>query len=230
MPRISRKNLIQENLTYHIFNRGNAKLNIFHDDFDFEYFLNLTKRYKEKYKLQIFHWVLMTNHFHLSISIEPPDKLSKCIGGIQQSYVQYHHKKYNSAGRLWQGRFKSQPVQKEQHLYECGRYIERNPMRAGMVDYPWDYKWSSCSVYANNGSDSITTLDPTYESFGQNASERMNAYKDWLMEGEDNSFNDMDTPVGDKGFIHALMLKSGRRLIRKRGRPPKKVYAKKDTI
>jgi len=221
MARIPRKHQVQDSLTYHIFNRGNAKLDVFHDDSDFKYFLWLLKRFKDENKLQIFHWVLMSNHFHLSIIINAPDKLSKCIGILQQSYVQYHHRKWNSAGRLWQGRFKSQAIQKERYLYECGRYVERNPMRAGIVDYPWDYKWSSCSVYVHNKPDSITTLDPAYESFGKDITERANAYKNWLMKGEDTIFNNMDAPVGDKDFIHRLMLKSGRRLLRKRGRPPK---------
>ncbi|MFH1678205.1 MAG: transposase [Candidatus Omnitrophota bacterium] len=223
MPRISRKNQLQGNLTYHIFNRGNAKLDVFHDDCDFEYFLNCIKLYKKKYNLQIYHWVLMSNHFHLSISIDIPDMLSKSIGGLQQAYVQYHHKRWKSAGKLWQGRFKSQPVQKEQYLYECGRYIERNPMRAGIVNYPWEYKWSSCPVYANNKPDSITTFNPDYMSFGKDPSERVKGYKEWLMEGESGIFNNMDAPVGDKVFFSKLVLESGRRIGRRRGRPPKLV-------
>lgn len=128
MSRVSRTDQIEDSLTYHISNRGNGKLDIFHNDHDFKHFVGILKRYKTLLPLDIFHWVLMMNHIHLVISLENPKIISKCIGGILQVYTQYHHKRWNSAGRLWQGRFASQPVQREQYLFECGRYVERNPI------------------------------------------------------------------------------------------------------
>jgi len=222
MPRISRENQIEESLTYHVYNRGNAKLEIFHDDRDYEHFLWLTKKYKQRYDLQIFHWALMFNHFHFVLTMEDVEFLSKCIGGFLQSYVQYHHKRWKSAGKLWQGRFKSQPVQKETYSYECGRYIERNPLRAGIVKYPWEYQWSSCSLYVDpeKQNDGITTIDPMYETFGENSSERIERYKEWLMEGEESDFKNLDSIVGDENFKKKLLRKSGRLYIKKRGRPP----------
>jgi len=220
MPRNSRKNQIQDSLTYHIYNRGNAKLDVFHEDDDFTNFIYRVSKYKKKYDLEIFHWSLMDNHFHMSCSIKKPEQLSKCMGAIQQSYVQYHHKKWKSAGKLWQGRFVSQPVQKEKYLYECGRYIERNPMKAGIVKYPWEYKWSSCRFYVNNKPDLLTTPNPEYESFGGNDRDKVEAYKEWLMEGEDKGFEKMDMPVGDDDFVRKLIKLSGRVVGRRRGRPP----------
>jgi len=163
----------------------------------------------------------MTNHIHLAISIEVPKMISKCIGGILQVYAQYHHKRWNSAGRLWQSRFASQAVQEERYLFECGRYIERNPMRAGIVRYPWDYKWSSCQYYVNGKKDDIITPDPAFDSFGNNKGDRIENYKAWLMEGEESVFNNMANSAGDKDFIKQLTQKEGRLIRRKRGRSKK---------
>ncbi len=221
MSRISRKNQVEESLTYHIFNRGNAKLEVFHDDCDYQYFLKIIMKYKGLYNFEIFHWVLMFNHFHFVLAMKVPKLLSKCIGGILQSYTQYHHKRWDSAGKLWQGRFKSQAIQKENYLYRCGRYIERNPLRAGIVQYPWEYKWSSCSLYAGGGKedDGITTIDPMYEALGETSSEKIKKYKEWLMEGEDSVFENMNVSVGGKEFRKNLFRENGRAIIRKWGRP-----------
>jgi putative transposase len=150
------------------------------------------------------------------------ENITKCIGALQQSYTQYHHIKWNSAGKLWQGRFKSQPVEKEKYLYECGRYIERNPMRAGMVKYPWDYKWSSCSVYVKGEDDGITTVDPLFYAFGKSIKNRRENYKAWLMEGEQDLFSDRKNGVGDKDFAGRLIVNKGRFMARRRGRPSKR--------
>lgn len=222
MPRVSRTDQIEDSLTYHVYNRGNGKLDIFHDDHDFEHFVGILKRYKTLFPLDIFHWVLMMNHIHLVISLENQKIISKCIGGILQVYAQYHHKRWNSAGRLWQGRFASQPVQREQYLFECGRYVERNPMRADIVKYPWDYKWSSCQYYVNSRKDDIITPDPAFDSFGNTKQEKIENYKTWLMEGEDRAFDNLANPVGDREFIKQLTQENGRLIKRKNGRPAKK--------
>jgi len=222
MARIPRKNQIQETLTYHIFNRGNAKLDVFHDAKDFNYFINLIKAYMNRFYFKTYNWVLMKNHFHFLICINNPALLSKCFGGLQQAYTQYHHKRWNSAGRLWQGRFKSQPIQKDEYFFECGRYIERNPMKAKLVKYPWDYQWSSCKLYSLGISDSMTTINPGYNFFSdkKDAKAKESEYRAWLLEKEDERFANMDKPVGDEDFIKNL-LEINSRLIAKRVRRAK---------
>ena len=110
MTRQARKHQLQKSLIYHVINRGNARSNIFRDEEDFSYFRRLLKEYKEEYGFLLYHWVLMNNHFHLVVEIEEPEKLSVAMAGMLRSYVYYHHKRYNSAGHLWQGRFKSQGI------------------------------------------------------------------------------------------------------------------------
>jgi REP element-mobilizing transposase RayT len=222
MPQLSRADQIEESLTYHVYNRGNGKLDVFHDDQDCQRFLQVVSKYKSLYPIAIYHWVLMSNHFHIVISMEIPKLISKCIGGILQVYAQYHHKRWDSAGRLWQGRFASQVVQKEKYLFECGRYVERNPMRAGLVKYPWEYKWSSCQYYINTKKDDIITRDPAFEAFGNNAQDGIEKYKEWLMEGEETAFYNLNNPVGDKEFIRRLTQDRGRLVRRKKGRPARK--------
>lgn len=221
MPRVSRANQVENSLTFHVYNRGNGKLDVFHDQYDFKYFLDTVKRYKDKYSFYVYHWVLMNNHFHLLLSVDVPKCISKCLGAIQQVYAQHHHKRWKSAGRLWQGRFVSQVVQKEKYLFECGRYIERNPMRAGLVMHPWDYRWSSCQSYVKNKDDAVLTQDAMFDSFGDNDQARIINYQEWLMEGESSMFYDMRYPVGDSDFLKCLSRNKGRSVVDKRGRPPK---------
>ncbi len=217
MIRIPRKDQIQDTLTYHIFNRGNAKLDVFHDNKDCDYFIGLIKTYEDRFNLYIYNWVLMKNHFHFLACINNPKFLSKCLGGLQQAYTQYHHKKWNSAGRLWQGRFKSQPIQNDRYFFECGRYIERNPMRAKIVKLPWDYQYSSCKLYSLGISDSITTTNPGYNSFSNTIAieSRQSEYRTWLMSGENRSFVNMDRPVGNEDFIKGLLKINGRLVAKK---------------
>ncbi len=221
MSRIARKHQLENNLFFHVFNRANAKLEIFHHDTDYEYFLSLIKRYKKKYMFNLFHWVLLPNHFHFSIEMADQENIIKCIGGLQQAYTQYHHKKWNSAGKLWQGRFKSLPVEKERYLLDCGRYIEMNPVRAGIVEYPWEYKWSSCSVYLTGEEDGITKIDPGYISLGRDVSGRGEKYKIWLMKEDQINIENNKKYFGSRNFRNKLVSKKGRLLARRRGRPLK---------
>jgi putative transposase len=121
MPSYARKHQLTNSLTYHVFNRGNAKDTIFKSAEDCEYFLKPFKKYLRKFTLKIFHWVIMPNHFHLLLEISEPDKIFKFMAGLSLGYTKYHHKKYESCGYLWQGRFKSQPVQKEIYMIACAR-------------------------------------------------------------------------------------------------------------
>ncbi len=132
MPSSARKHQLTNSLLYHVFNRGNARSEIFHHKNDYLHFIKILSRYSQEYTLRIYHWVLMPNHYHLLLELDEPKKLSSIMAGVARSYVHYHHKTYKSSGHLWQDRFKSQPVEKERYLLACGRYIERNPVKAGM--------------------------------------------------------------------------------------------------
>lgn len=141
MPR--GKRLIRNNICYHIVNRGNQKQRIFLENSDFEEFLKLLKHYKRKFTFNLFGYCLMPNHIHLIIEPREGNQLSKFMQGLSQTYTIWFNKKYIKVGRLWQGRFKSKLIQKDQYLVDCIYYIETNPVRAGLVGSPANYFWSS---------------------------------------------------------------------------------------
>ncbi|MBU1262841.1 transposase, partial [bacterium] len=114
-------------------NRGVIRQTIFHDEEDMKRFISLIKRYQEKFSFKVYHWCLMNNHYHLLIELANSKDLNKIMGAIQQIYAVYHHKRYQTAGQLFQSRFKSQAIEKSNYLLACGRYIERNPLRANLV-------------------------------------------------------------------------------------------------
>jgi len=85
------------------------------------------------------------------------------VGGWQHVYAVRYHRKYQTAGRLFQGRFKSQAIEKERYLLACGRYVEQNPVRAGLCAHAWHWPWSSAGFYAEGKRDALTVLDPLWQ-------------------------------------------------------------------
>jgi REP element-mobilizing transposase RayT len=129
-------------------NRGHNREAVFADADDCRYFLDLLERYKKRFPLRIFHYCLLTNHFHLLVQMPTAQALSACLAGLLRSYVHYFNRRHGFVGHLWQGRFKSPAVEVEAYFLSCARYIERNPVAAGLVTLPWKYEWSSCRAYA----------------------------------------------------------------------------------
>jgi len=100
--------------------------------------------------------------------------------GLLQSYGFYYKRKYGYRGYLYQNRYKSKKISNDEYLLECGRYIERNPVRAGIVKTPDEYKWSSCSHYTQGDYDGIITDDFLYGNFGKNLKDRQCGYKEYV--------------------------------------------------
>lgn len=141
MPRGAR--ILLNNVCYHIINRGNQKQHIFLDDSDFEKYLQLLKHYKRKCGFKLFGYCLMPNHVHLILEPKQPGQLAKVMQVITQTYTAWFNNKYKKTGHLWQGRFKSMVIQKDNYFIDCVYYIEANPVRADLVPSPSDYLWSS---------------------------------------------------------------------------------------
>jgi putative transposase len=147
MPRTAR--IAPKELIYHVLTRGNNRQDIFLDDHDFQKYLDIILKYKEKYIFKLYHYVLMTNHVHLVI--EPTEKggeLSQIMKGINLSYAQHYKVKYKHIGHFWQDRYKSIIISKDRYLLSCGSYVELNPVRAGLVKDPKAYPWSSYNALA----------------------------------------------------------------------------------
>lgn len=144
MPRIAR--VIAIGYTHHITQRGNYKQNIFIDDIDREKYISIIKKESKRYGLKILSYCLMTNHIHLVVVPEKEDSIWKVFKYAHMKYSQYYNKKANNTGHLFQGRFFS-CIMDNNHTLACVRYIERNPVRAGIVKKPCSWKWSSAKVH-----------------------------------------------------------------------------------
>ena len=110
--------------------------------------------------------------YHFVIELQEPEQISKVMAGLGRAYTHYFHKRYETVGYLWQGRFKMQAIQKEKYLLACGRYIERNPVRAKMVKFAEEYSFSSAQYYCLAKKDGLTTEDPELKNFGADKRKR----------------------------------------------------------
>jgi len=135
--------LLVKNACYHIYSRGNQKQKIFNENADFEFYLKQIKHYKRIYPFYLYGYCLMPTHIHLMGEPCNPEKLSKLMHCLQRSYTAYYNKKYNKVGHLWQGKFKSKIILKNQYAINSISYIETNPVRAKLVKNPEDFVFSS---------------------------------------------------------------------------------------
>lgn len=167
MPSYARKHQLQQSLVYHAFSRSNGRKVIFQESKDFGHFKTLLCEYGNRFDARIYHWAIMPNHYHLVFEFKYPELISKFMAGLHRAYSHYYHKQYNAVGFLWQGRFKLQPIQKDLYLKNCGRYVERNPVRAGIVKEVCAYEHSSARFYCLGCEDGITQVSPDFEDFGK---------------------------------------------------------------
>jgi putative transposase len=146
MPREAR--MVMDNACYHIITRGNNRVPIFKDESDYEKYLKLVKKYKERFDFKLYGWCLMNNHVHMVLE---SGRISAVMHGLNLSYAQYFRYKYKGVGHFWQDRFKSHVIQRDCYLINCITYIEYNPVRAEIVSRPEDYRWSSynCRILGN---------------------------------------------------------------------------------
>lgn len=221
MPYVARSHQLKQSLLYHIFNRSHNRVAIFKNDEDYQFFINILAEYSKRFQLHIYHWIIMPNHYHLVIEINEPAKISSLMAGIGRCYVCYHHRKYRTVGHLWQGRFKSQPIEKELYLSVCGRYIERNSVKACFVKSAWGYSYSSAAYYVLGKQDSVTVESPLFEDFGTTVETRRKKYQEFLIDfdsEEEILFDNIEFPRGSAEFKKRLVKENGRFMPRRQGR------------
>ncbi len=219
MPRLSRAVAVGN--PHHITQRGNYGQFVFETEEDFMQYLRWLKEYCEKYSLTIWAYCLMINHVHFVGVPMRDDSLAKTFNTLHMRYSQYFNKKRNITGHLWQGRFYSCPLD-EVHLHTAVRYVENNPVRAGIVNRPHEYRWSSARSHVYNDKDPIL-------SSGCYLVEEIGGWLEYLMEGNDDTLiqnirqnTKTGRPCGDEDFIMTIEGLIGRRLrTLPRGRPRK---------
>lgn len=135
------------NAVYHITIRGNNKQAILKTEDDKMAFLETLNKYKNYFKFKLFGFVLMDNHVHLVLEVKETKNISTVMQAIALSYSQKFRHKYNYTGYVWQGRFRSNIIEKDEYIIDCLNYIHNNPVRANIVQNISDYIWSSYHFY-----------------------------------------------------------------------------------
>lgn len=132
-------------MIYHVLNRANGREQIFKKESDYQDFVKILVEAKEKYPMRILSFCLMPNHWHFILYPERDDDMPKFMRWITHTHTQRYHVKNNTVGygHIYQGRYKSFPIEKENHFIQVCRYVERNPLRAGLVSRAEDWRWSS---------------------------------------------------------------------------------------
>ncbi len=225
MPRKPRFYL--PNTPVHAIQRGHNKAAIFFCDFDYLEYLRCLKQAADDCDCAVHAYVLMTNHVHLLLTPESSNSLARLFQSLGRHYVRYINNTYQRHGSLWEGRYKSTMVQSQTYLFACQRYIEMNPVRAGMVDQPARYRWSSYSANALGVSNPIISEHTEYLALGGSREDRQSAYRD-LFDARQNG-DEMEllrsalqsgTPLGNDKFRSRIEAVSGRSIgFLRRGRP-----------
>ncbi len=225
MPRRARLRIAGAPL--HIIQRGNNRSACFFDDHDYDCYLHHLKELALRHTCSIHAYVMMTNHVHLLLTPARPDGASLLMKHLGQRYVQYVNRVYERSGTLWEGRFRSSIVQAETYLLRCHRYIELNPVRAGMVDAPGAYPWSSFGANALGHRGELITPHPIFLALGPDNVKRRAAYLE-LFRGELESMELQEIrtsanagyALGNERFRKEMALALGRRAgPGKSGRP-----------
>lgn len=226
MARISRSRMSAG--VYHVFNRGLNSGWILNAAEERDSFFELLCRKAQAHRVNIYHYCVMSNHFHLAIEVLDTGTLSSFVSGLCSQYSKSWHRRHrNGNGTIWQGRFKSIIVQKELYLNQLGRYIEQNPVRANIVKSAEEYQWSSARAYTEEHADPLVDprQHPYRENWGTNESECRINYREYLRitsQEEREIFSSANECfcLGDETFQAKLMQTSGRMAIRP-GRPKK---------
>ncbi|OGW75606.1 MAG: hypothetical protein A2Z72_08625 [Omnitrophica bacterium RBG_13_46_9] len=224
MPRIAR--IVAIGYPHHITQRGNYRQRIFSSDTDRKKYLSLLKNEGKRYGLTILAYCLMPNHVHFIVIPEREDSMGKVFKYAHMKYSQYYNKKMRTQGHLFQGRFFS-CVMDERHTLACTRYIERNPVRAKMVNKPYLWNWSSAKVHCGIDKHDELEVNKLFDYIDEN----QKTWKKFIELSDDpNEIKQIreqtrkGRPLGTYDFVERLEEKLKRFLkLKPKGRPRKVV-------
>jgi putative transposase len=224
MPRLART--VYAGVPHHITQRGNRRGEVFFTDEDRETFLRWLGEYAETCDVEILAYCLMTNHVHLIAVPADAAGLHRMLRPLHMRYAQRVNRTHGWTGHLWQGRFFSSALD-EDYLWAAIRYVERNPVRAGMVRTAERYRWSSAAAHCGLGADPVLTRTAAWRQ----RLARIGDWPAWLADGDDperleilRRNTDKGLPCGSEGFLRKLEKITGRPLgYRPRGRPKKAI-------
>ncbi len=227
MPRTPR--ICPAGEVFHVLNRSVARLTLFEKPGDYEAFVQVLRETQQRVPLPIFAMVVMPNHWHFVVRPQTDDQVSEFFRRLTVTHTMRWHAHYRTGGtgHLYQGRFKTFPIQGDGHLLSVIRYVERNPLRANFVDHAEDWRWSSAWVRVNQSPDSVwlkVPADPALPSNWQalvnqpHTEAELTALRNCLRRG---------CPFGDDIWVKSSVQRLGlESTLRHRGRPRK---TKKET-
>jgi len=225
-------------LPHHIVQRGNNRQAVFFDDDDYRFYLECLRQAKENCSCRIYAYALMTNHVHVLAEPTRERDLGRFMQSVGRRYVRCINAKYRRSGTLWEGRFKSAVVSRDEYLIVCSRYIEWNPVRAGIVTHPRDYPWTSYLHRALGRADALLDEDPWYTGLGSSPMERQRAYEEWVETHiRDGEWDQIRTAtqrgrvIAREEFQKQVEARVGRRLVGEtRGRRKKKQPGTRENV
>jgi putative transposase len=228
MPRHARA--ILPDVAAHIIQRGNNRSACFHRDADYLVYLDHLRELSRRHGCDVHAYCLMTNHVHLLVTPRAANACALLMKNLGQRYVQYVNRSRERSGTLWEGRFRSCIAQSDRYVLACYRYIELNPVRAGMVAHAGDYRWSSHLANAGGVRETWLVPHPEYLALGRNGDARRAAYRALVASGLDaaqlaeiRSATNSGGALGDAAFRSLAARALGRRLTPGRaGRPQKR--------
>ncbi|MEG1968927.1 MAG: transposase [Burkholderiaceae bacterium] len=230
MARLPRLSLA--GLPHHVIQRGNDRQLIFRDAEDHVRYLQCLRDTASEQGVAIHAYVLMPNHVHLLATPATDDALARVMQSLGRRYVRWFNDRHGRTGTLWEGRFRSAPIEAERYLLACSRYIEMNPVRAGLAAEPASYPWSSHAHHIGRRIDLLVTDHSVYWGLGNTPFDRQAQYRSMFeLDSSDAGFMDRlrdgtnrGWALGSDDFLGSLRVNSSRPMTPKpRGRPKKSV-------
>jgi len=216
---------------HHVTQRGNARQVILAEDADRRTYLALLQDYSELYELSLLGYCLMSNHVHLIAVPHRPEALAQSLKHAHGRYAAYWNARQSSSGHVWQGRFYSCPLD-ESHLWAALRYVELNPVRAGMVQTAADWGWSSAAAHCG-----VASPEPVLAMEGWRKRWTATEWTQFLAEAESAEMvralrhsTHTGRPLGTPEFLSALETLTSRPLARRKGGRPRKPVADRRRI
>src|SRR5262249_37899899 len=161
----------------HVFLRGHNRAPIFREDRDYERFLWIVRSVTAHYDVNVHAYALMSNHYHLIVTPQSDTALPDAMKEVNGDYTKYHNKKYERLGTAWCSRYGAKLLDDERYWLTCLKYVEKNPVAAGIVTHAELYRWSSYQVHAAGAPNGWLTPHPLYDSLGSTPGERQAAYR-----------------------------------------------------
>lgn len=218
----------------HVIQRGNNRAGCFFSDADRRFYLKCLAESAARRGCAVHAYVLMSNHVHLLVTALEPGSVAAMLQDLGRRYVRVINNVHRRSGTLWEGRFKSSMVDSENYLLTCHRYIELNPVRAGLVSDPAAYPWSSHAHYAGDRLSTLVTEHAIHLRLGETNAERRAAFRSLFAAALDESLLarirsaiNTDSALGSETFMSDAEARLGRSVRPPtRGRPPKVVTEK----